>query len=1237
MTYVPRPKRAEVGARGSGTFGGFRRGQARLCGGLLRSVRRLVVAGVVVLAVVAVSGCSKPADQAQQPPKPAPAAGPAAPSDAGRAPGTTAPGADKSPPSSPAHQSTPARQALAQFNQGCTLLEQYEYEKAAQCFEEVLKACPDWTAARYNLALSYLNLQGKKLEDRSGEDSDSLQRARKHFEQVLAAEPNHLHALFSLGLYYQHLGNNEKALEYYERVYQADPKDAFVVYRCGEMLVGLGRTAEGTKRFEEATALDPGFVSAVYRLAMQYQRMRQPEKARPLIERFKQLNALELATKSFTVGQAYGESGKYYMALDAASLPLARPKPTQGPRILFSPQLRPVEASLKSWKWSGGTVEIPGIAAADVNGDSHLDLVLAGSGTSGEAAIWLGDGAGNFKRGETLADQVVSICAGDVNNDGHVDLWLGRAGADRLLIGDGKGRFQQAEIPVISKDSHLTACARLVDLDCDGDLDLLAFRLASGGVPAQDNAAPAASRIYNNNRDGTYVDIAPSLGLELAQTAVSALVYADFDNDRDLDLIIFPAKGRPMVWLNDRGGKYRFLETAATGLELDGATSATCGDVNKDGRQDLLVFTGGEVRLYLNRGGLRFEVDGEFAKRHAASGGTGGQLADMDNDGDLDLVIPDARRRDGTRGPALLINQWPQQGFVNAAEIDPGNLLSAIQTRGPASCVVADFNGDGKCDVLLAEMGQKPQLVENATQAGNYLALELRGTKVQDKKSRSNGSAIGARVEVRAGPLFQQYMVGVPSGPTAMPPLRIHAGLGDSPRVDWLRIVWPDSVLQAEGDLAAGRLVTITELNRKTSSCPHLFAWDGSRFAFVSDFGGVGGLGYLVAPGRYATPDPTEYVSIPRLQPLGDHYVLQVTEPLEEVVYLDQARLIAVDHPAGTEVWPREMAAVNAAPPPFELFCYSQTIEPLRAIDHRGVDVTDELRRVDRRYAGATDLDHRFDGFASEHFVELDFGDRLRAVSPQARVILFLYGWVEYAYSSTNYAASQAGLRLKAPSVQVLREGRWVELLREVGYPAGLNHMMTVELTGRLLPGDCRLRISTNMDLYWDRIFLAFHRADVRLVLTELAATQADLHYLGYPREYSPDGRRPNLYDYANVDSSVLWKPMAGMYTRYGDVTELVHQADDCFVIMAPGDELTLRFPAGALPAVRPGYRRSFILQTDTYTKDMDLYTAYPDTVEPLPFHLMRSYPYGPDQHYPDTERTRSYRQRFNTRQVRGW
>jgi tetratricopeptide (TPR) repeat protein len=1029
-----------------------------------------------------------------------------------------------------------------------------------------------------------------------------------------------LHARFCLGLYYQHLGENEKALECIRKVYEADNEDPYVLYKYAEVLINLGSADKGTEMLEKLIALDPGFISAVYRLAIQYQRTQRRDKARALFTRFQQLKETELTGGTFTVLKAYGTVGKYYMALGADDLPLQSATRVSQKRILFSPELKPLADATLSWKSSNRSIEHPGIAAGDIDEDGDIDLCITAFGDDGGVCLWLNDGAGRFTRGATLTKQGISPCFGDVDNDGDLDLWLGRAGPDIYFENDGEANFSPQPNESIAGEQSFTHFARLLDVDSDGDLDVLAFRNTGGNL-------------YNNNRDGSFVDIAEKLGLKLENNPVTSAIYDDFDNDRDLDLVIF-SKAGTIGWVNDRAMKYHVLDVATTGLNVNEVLSATSGDPDKDGDRDLLVSTNYGPQLFINQGGFSFKHQEDFSRSFGRLRGTGAQFADMDNDGDLDIIIADSLRSDGSLGPAMLINKWPEGGFINALQVDPGNMLSAISFPSYASCIAADFNGNGNCDILLVPTGEKPFLVENVTQGGHWIEIDLRGIREQDKKTRSNNSAVGARVEIKTGSIFQQYVVGTSSGHVAVPPYRIHAGLGQYSKVDWLRIMWPDAVLQAELELPADQVITVTELQRKVSSCPHLFVWDGRHFEFVSDFGGMGGIGYLSTPGQYAKPDPTEYLPIPNIEPRDGEYIFQVLEPIEEAVYFDEAKLIAVDHPAGTEVYPNEMMAISIPPVPFELFCFDNTIEPIRAVDDCGADVTEKICLIDRRYAGATEPDPRFIGFAKDHFVELDFGDRLQAISPQSRLVLFLYGWVEYPYSATNYAASQAGLRCRAPSFHVFRDGKWVELFNEVGYPAGIRHMMTLDVTGKLLPSDNRLRISSNMEIYWDQIFIApvIENADLRI--QELPVNSADLHFVGYPQEYSPDGQHPTLYDYDSMSGAVAWKIMEGDYTRYGEVTELLGQADDCYVIMGRGEEITLHFTAGDLKPLPDGFRRSFILKTDSFCKDMDLYSAYPDTVEPLPFHSMSTYPYRANEKYPDDEKRRQYRRRFNTRRI---
>ena len=616
----------------------------------------------------------------------------------------------------------PLAETLAGFNRGAALLEQYRYSEAAKAFEAVVAAAPDWQAARFNLGVAYFNIEG---QDRK---VDRFDAACKAFDTILKLNPQHLHALFCRGLCYQHAGNNAKALECFEAVCQHDKEDPYVAYKCAEALLALGRDGDGVKMLEGTLKIDPGFMSAAYRLGLQYQRSDQTQKADALFKRFEELHAIELTGGSVGVEMKYGMSGKYYLALGADNLPLPPGETGRIKRVLFSPETRHLAAPASSWDWSDGTVGLPGIAVGDLNGDGRLDLVLSGIGASGSTSVWINDGAGRFSARQPIATHGVAPCLGDVDNAGRLDLWLGTASGGILFQNDGKGNFSRRSAPGLADSGAFTGQARLRDIDCDGDLDLLAFRLQKGSIPSAGDALPAKSSVYRNNRDGTYTDIAGQLGLELGDTPVAAVLSEDLNNDGHLALVIFPANGKkPTVWVDDRAGKHHLLDVVATGLDVRNVISATSGDPNKDRKRDLLVFAKDGVHLFINRGSYRFEEDKDFRNRFGALGGSGGQFADMRNNGNLDIVIPDAHRKDGSRGPVLLLNDWPRDRFLDAAEIDPGILLGAIQTKGDASCVVADFSGKGRCDILLAPAGDAPLLIRNVTPGGHWIELDLVG------------------------------------------------------------------------------------------------------------------------------------------------------------------------------------------------------------------------------------------------------------------------------------------------------------------------------------------------------------------------------------------------------------------------------------------------------------------------------------------------------------------------------
>jgi hypothetical protein len=191
-----------------------------------------------------------------------------------------------------------------------------------------------------------------------------------------------------------------------------------------------------------------------------------------------------------------------------------------------------------------------------------------------------------------------------------------------------------------------------------------------------------------------------------------------------------------------------------------------------------------------------------------------------------------------------------------------------------------------------------------------------------------------------------------------------------------------------------------------------------------------------------------------------------------------------------------------------------------------------------------------------------------------------------------------------------------------------------VDLTGKFLSPARDVRIVTNVCLFWDEIFLSEDTALPSVRMTAVEAAVADLRLRGFSRSVvDPNRERPEGFDYAHWEPQAMWNPVPGLYTRYGDVSELTREADDRFVIMGSGDELRLSFAARGLPTLPAGWKRDFLLLVDGWSKDADANTAFAESVEPLPFHGMSQYPYPASEHFPDDAEHRMWRRRFNTRQ----
>ena len=192
---------------------------------------------------------------------------------------------------------------------------------------------------------------------------------------------------------------------------------------------------------------------------------------------------------------------------------------------------------------------------------------------------------------------------------------------------------------------------------------------------------------------------------------------------------------------------------------------------------------------------------------------------------------------------------------------------------------------------------------------------------------------------------------------------------------------------------------------------------------------------------------------------------------------------------------------------------------------------------------------------------------------------------------------------------------------------------MAVDLTGKFLSSSREVRIVTNICVYWDEIYLIEDSSAPHSRLATVPLASADLHFRGFSKAtIHPERKQPEMFDYQTVSATSMWNPTSGNYTRYGSVEALLAEPDDRMVIMGSGDEIRLQFRAAGLPDPPAGWKRDFLLLVDGWAKDADANTAFSQSVLPLPFHAMSSYPYPKGQVYPRDSTHSEYMREYNIR-----
>jgi tetratricopeptide (TPR) repeat protein len=755
---------------------------------------------------------------------------------------------------------------------------------------------------------------------------------------------------------------------------------------------------------------------------------------------------------------------------------------------------------------------------------------------------------------------------------------------------DLKGEHRPAEIPRTlvppSSDGQL-----LVDVDGDGKAELLVWNKAGLTI--------LRGRESMKNT-----------GLEDVRGVVSAAA-GDFDNDGLPDLCVIAESG-PLLYRNAKG---RFEKVEAK-LPPGRFEKAVWLDFDHDYDLDLLLL-GENSRLLRNQGAAGFvdhTDDFPFVAGHAIDAVSYRWMADSKA---FDLVVSYAEHAgvlyaDKLTGKyeAIPIPELPAgTKWLDAADVNDDSWLDILSSAGTL------LNRQGKFERAATPIADGSVDGDVPIPKSKWIRVTLNGVK-------NLKLGYDAEVEIKAGASYQKKVYrGVP----------LLFDLGGRLAADAVRITWPNGLIQNETKQLANQSYSYKEAQRLSGSCPMIWTWDGKQFRFISDVLGVAPLGASSGDGQYFPVDHDEYIQIPSeaLSVVEGRYEIRVTEELSEVSYLDQIELLAVDHPAGTDIFTNEKW--KAPPyPEFRLFGLSQRIRPKSARDGGGRDVSGALLAQDRKYVDTFRRDRN--GKAELHALELDFGNQ---AALRNRAVLILNGWVDWADGSTFLAAAQESKDgLIPPYLQVKdTAGNWKTVIQDMGMPDGKPKTIAVDLSGKFLSGSREIRIVTNLCVYWDEIFLGEDAGPPEVVVSRLLPVSGELRFRGFSAtKIDPDRKQPEEFVYASVRPASSWNPTPGLYTRYGDVMGLLENVDDRFAILGSGDEVRLQFRADTAARLPPGWKRDFILKVDGWAKDRDANTAYSQTVEPLPFHAMSAYPYARDEHFPQDAMHKKYQTEYNTR-----
>lgn len=1019
------------------------------------------------------------------------------------------------------------------------------------------------------------------------ENPTTQQLAVEEFRKALELAPDSARERVNYGLALLRAAKVQEGIAELERAQKQDPSIPHTWFNLGIVFKKDAQYDRAIVQFEQLVKLEPDDAVTHYNLGYLYKITGRNAEAVKAFERSAELDP-NLAGPHFQLYNAYRDAGR----IDDA---------TREQRVFQEIKKRQAGAAVPEdldWSFFAEILDPadPGDAVDPSPEDSRAALKFApakiGASFTGDRAgavvadidadgrpdllAWSDDGVRVFRAASTAVENaglaavknVRAVAPGDYNNDGLVDLAVAAESGAALFLNAKSGYSRAAATLPTGRFSS----AAWLDYDHDYDLDLVL--VGDTSVLLRNNGAAGFS---DQSADMPFVP----------GRAIDAAVLNLIADTPGQDLVVSYADRGAVVYRDLLAGKYRAEPLDALGA---GARALTVLDANRDGSADIVAGGAPGLTVLLNRDG-KFEASAGSTSTTAVRSVVAG---DFENRGLDDLVVDGAIRRSEAMGRFAAGRGQALDGAIAAA--------------------AADFDQDGRVDIAAIDRDGALHLLKNET------AMAAAWTRVALAGVKNLRLAPQAIVEVKAGRLYQKKAYnGTP----------LHFGLRGASQIDTVRITWPNGLIQNEVKQAVKQPLAFKEAQRLSGSCPMIFTWNGREFQFITDVLGVAPLGASAGDGTYFPVDHDEYIQIPgeALVARDDAYDIRITEELREVAYLDRIQLIAIDHPASVDIFTNDK--FKAPPfPEFRLFGVAERVYPVSARDGEGRDVRAALIKKDRVYPDGFRRDYA--GVAEMHTLDLDFGNGAR----DNRAVLIMSGWVDWADGSTFRGVSQEDPRgLVFPSIQVKdAAGQWKTVIDDMGIPAGKPKTIAVDLTGKFLSASREVRIVTNLCLYWDEIFLGENPGAPETVVTRIDPSVAELRFRGFSTPtIHPERRQPESFDYQRPMALSMWNPTPGLYTRFGDVRELATAVDDRMIVMGSGDEVRVLFPA-ALPALKPGWRRDFLLYVDGWAKDGDANTAFSQTVEPLPFHGMSQYPYPAGEHYPNTLLSRHYRDTYNTR-----